>query len=128
VTRIVVIGVAAVLAFDVAASLLLSRLGGSLIWMFLGEGVIYLAVGFAGGRAAGIGAAMRCGAAVAALDCVVGWPIMWAIGTGQVSRLSLVAVVFVLAAMVAAGTAAGAAGALAARVVGRQPAKARAAR
>ena len=113
-TRIILIGAAVVLAFDVAASLLLSRLGGSLLWMFLGEGLVYLAVGFAGGRVAGIGAAMRCGAAVAALDCVAGWPITWAIGTGQVSRLSLVAVVFVLAVMVAAGAAAGAAGAFAA--------------
>ena len=127
-TRIILIGAAVVLAFDVAASLLLSRLGGSLLWMFLGEGLVYLAVGFAGWRVAGIRAATRCGAAVAALDCVVGWPITWAIGTGQVSRLSLVAVVFVLAVMVAAGAAAGAAGAFAARVMDRQLAKARAAR
>jgi hypothetical protein len=78
VIRIILIGTSAVVAFDVAVSLLLLGLGGSLIWMFLGEGLIYLATGFAGGRIGGLGAGARCGALVA-------------IGTGQVSRLTLTA-------------------------------------
>lgn len=72
VSRFILVGAAAVVAFDVAASLLL--LGGSLTWMFLGEG--------------------------------------------------LIAVLFVLAAMIATGAIAGTAGALVARLVGRRSAAA----
>jgi hypothetical protein len=124
VTRIILIGAAVVVAFDVAASLLLAWLGGSLIWMFLGEGLIYLAAGFAGGRFGGLAAGARSGASVAALDCAVGWPITGAIGTGQVSRITLVSVVFVLVTMIATGAVAGTAGAVAARLVGRRSAEA----
>lgn len=119
VNRIILIGAAVVVAFDVAASLLLLSLGGSLIWMLLGEGLIYFATGFAGGRIGGLRAGARCGASVAAIDCAVGWPITWAIGTGQVSRITLIAVLFVLAAMITAGAIAGTTGAVVARLAGR---------
>ena len=118
VTRVILGGAAVVLAFDVTASLLLLWLGGSLLWMLFGEGLIYLAVGFAGGRVGGIGMGARCGASVAAIDCVVGWPVTWAIGTGQVSQLTLIGVLFVLAAMIAAGAVAGTSGAVVARLLG----------
>jgi hypothetical protein len=116
-TRIVLIGAAIVVAFDVAASLLLQRVGGSLVWMFLGSGLIYLAVGFVSGRSGGIPDGARSGASVAALDGAVGWPITWVIGTGQVSRITVAGVVLVLVTMIAIGTAAGTAGAIAARLL-----------
>ena len=120
VTRIILIGGAIVVVFDVVASVLLQSLDASLLWMFIGEGVIYLGVGFAGGRVAGIVGGARSGASVAALDCAFGWPITWAIGTGQVSRLSLASALFVLAVMVAIGAVAGTAGAVASRIFGRR--------
>lgn len=119
-TRIILIGAAVVVAFDVAASLLLARLDASLLWMFLGEALIYLGAGFAAARIGGLRAAVASGSAVAAVDCLVGWPILWAIGTGQVSRLTFTAVVFVLLVMVTAGAVAGAAGALVSRFVARR--------
>jgi len=120
VTRIIVIGAATVVVFDVAASLLLQWLGGSLLWMFLGEASIYAAAGYAGGRKGGVRMGAGCGTAVAAFDCVVGWPITWMIGTGQVSNVTMVAVVFVLMVMTTAGLVAGMLGAAAARIVGRR--------
>ena len=119
-TRVILICAAIVVAFDVAASLLLQRLGASLLWMFAGEALIYATAGFAGGRLGGFRAGAGCGAAVAALDCMIGWPITWAIGTGQVSRLTLVAVTFVLMVIVTTGLVAGMAGAGVARMSGRR--------
>ena len=120
VTRIILIGAVVAVAFDVTASLLLLWLGGPLLWMFLGEGLIYLAAGFAGGRIGGLGAGARCGASVAAIDGGVGWPVTWAIGTGQVSRITLISVLFVLVAMIATGAVAGTVGAVGARLIGRR--------
>jgi hypothetical protein len=120
VARILLIGAAVVIAFDVAASLLLSRLDVSFVWMFLGEALIYVATGFAAARIGGFPAAAASGAAVAAIDCVIGWPILWSIGTGQVSRLTFTAVVFVLLVMITTGAVAGTAGAIAGRLVGRR--------
>jgi hypothetical protein len=118
--RVILICAAIVVVFDVAASLLLQRLDASLLWMFAGEALIYAAAGFAGGRLGGFRAGAGCGAAVAALDCLIGWPITWAIGTGQVSGLTLVAVTFVLMVMITAGLVAGMAGATVARIAGRR--------
>ena len=118
--RIIFIGAAVVIAFDVAVSLLLSRLDVSLVWMFLGAALIYAAAGFAAASVGGFPAATASGAAVAAIDCLIGWPILWSIGTGQVSRLTFTAVVFVLLIMITTGAVAGTAGAVAARLVGRR--------
>jgi len=120
VTRIILVGAAVVIAFDLTASLILSRLDVSLVWMFLGEALIYGVAGFAAARIGGFPAATASGAAVAAIDCLIGWPILWSIGTGQVSRLTFTAVVFVLLIMVTTGAVAGAAGAVAARIAGRR--------
>jgi hypothetical protein len=114
-TRIVLVGAVTVVAFDAAASFLLVWLGGSLVWMFLGEGLIYLVVGFAAGRLGGLGAATRSGAAVAVVDATLGWAVAWAIGTGRVSRVTPVGVAFVI--LVLTGAAAGLVGALGARLV-----------
>jgi hypothetical protein len=113
-------GAAAVVAFDIGASLLLARLDASLLWMFLGETLIYLAAGFAAARAGGLPAAVASGSAVAAVDCLVGWPLLWAIGTGQVSRLTFTAAVFVLMVMITMGAIAGGVGAVGARLVARR--------
>ena len=118
--RIVVIGAAVVVGFDAIASLLLSWLGGPLGWMFLGEGLVYLGVGFMSGRIGGIGAGARSGAAVAAIDATVGWTVTWLIGTGRISRLTPVSVAFVLLTMITVGILAGSTGALAAKLIGRQ--------
>jgi hypothetical protein len=119
-TRVILIGAAVVVAFDVAASLLLRSLDASLLFMFLGEGLIYLTAGFVGGRIGGLAGGVRAGASVAALDCAVGWPITWALGTGQVSRLTLASAAFVLVAMIATGAVAGAVGAVGARALPRR--------
>ena len=95
-------------------------LGGSLVWMFLGEGLVYFAAGFAGGRIGGLGAGARCGATVAAIDATVGWAFTWAIGTGRVSRLTLVSAAFILVVMITTGAIAGAAGAFGARLLARR--------
>jgi hypothetical protein len=120
VTRVILIGAALVVVFDIAASLLLARLDASLLWMFLGEALIYAAAGFAAARNGGFPAAVASGAAVAALDCTVGWPILWAIGTGQVSRVTFTAAVFVLLIMITTGAVAGSAGGVGARIFGRR--------
>jgi hypothetical protein len=120
VTRIILTGAAVVIAFDVVASLLLAALDASLVFMLLGEGLIYLSAGFAAARRGGLPAGVASGAAVAALDCLVGWPVLWAIGTGQVSRLTFTAAVFVLLVMITVGAVAGGAGALGARVARRR--------
>jgi hypothetical protein len=119
-TRIVLVGAAVVVAFDATASLLLSRLGGSLAWMFLGEGLLYVAVGFAAGRIGGLAAGARSAAAVAAVDSTLGWAVTWVVGTGRVSRVTPVSVAFVLLTMVATGAAAGSAGAFGAQLLGRR--------
>ena len=119
-TWIVLVGAAVVVAFDATASLLLQWLGWSLIWMFLGEGLLYLAVGFAEGRIGGLGTGTRSGAAVAAVDATVGWAVTWAIGTGRVSRVTPIGVAFILLVMVTTGALAGCAGALGARLLARR--------
>jgi hypothetical protein len=118
-TRLILIGAAIVVAFDAIASLLLRSLGGSLAWMFLGEGLLYVGVGFAGGRIGGLGAGARSGAAVAAIDATVGWGITWLIGTGRVSRVTPLGLSFVLLTMITTGALAGAAGAFSAWLLGR---------
>ncbi len=117
-TRIVLVGAAVVVTFDATASLLLRSLGGSLVWMFLGEGLIYVAVGFAAGRIGGPGAGARSGAAVAAIDATVGWAVTWMIGTGRISRVTLVGVAFILVTIIVTGAVAGTAGAFVARLLG----------
>jgi hypothetical protein len=118
-TRIVLIGGAAVVAFDAAASLLLQRLGGSLVWMFAGEVLMYFVVGVVAGRRGGLGAGTRAGAAVGAIDSTAGWAITWAIGTGRVSRLAPASVTIIILTMITTGVVMGGAGALCARLWSR---------
>ncbi len=113
--RLILLGAVTVVSFDALASLLLPLVGGSLLWMFAGQGLVYFGTGVAAGRLGGFWTGARCGAAVAAIDATVGWGVTWLMGTGQVSRLTPAAVALVLVVMVSVGAAAGGIGAVLAR-------------
>lgn len=117
--RIVLIGAATVVTVDALASLLLPALGGSLLWMFVAEALVYFGAGIAAGRLGGFWVGARCGAGVAAIDATVGWGVTWLMGTGQVSRLTPANVAFVFVTMVVVGAIAGGIGALLRRVAQR---------
>ena len=63
--RLILLGAVTVVSFDALASLLLPLVGGSLLWMFAGQGLVYFGTGVAAGRLGGFWTGARCGAAVA---------------------------------------------------------------
>jgi hypothetical protein len=112
VLRLILLAAAIVVAFDALASLLLPLVGGSLLWMFIGEALVYCGTGFAAGRLGSLWKAAACGAAVAAADATIGWGMTWIMGTGRVSELTPVSVTMVFVVMVSVGAVAGCSGAL----------------
>lgn len=110
--RIILLGGIAVVAFDALASLLLPLVDGSLLWMFLGEVLVYFGAGVAAGRLGGFWTGACCGAAVAAVDATIGWGMTWMMGTGQVSALTPLNIAFVFVTMTLVGAVAGGSAAL----------------
>jgi hypothetical protein len=119
VLRLILLGAVIVVAFDALASLLLPFFGGSLIWMFIGEALVYCGTGIAAGRLGGVLKAAGCGAAVAAADATLGWGMTWILGTGRVSELTPTNVTFVFVVMVSVGAIAGGSGAALRRLTRR---------
>jgi hypothetical protein len=120
VLRIILLGAAVVVAVDAVASLLLPPLGGSLLWMFVAEALVYFGAGIAAGRFGGFWAGARCGASVAAVDATIGWAVTWVMGTGRVSQLTPDNVAFVFVTMVVVGAIAGGIGGLLRRLAQRR--------
>jgi hypothetical protein len=119
VLRLILLGATIVVAFDALASLLLPLVGGSLLWMFMGETLVYCGTGVAASRLGGFWKGARGGAGVAAIDATIGWGMTWAIGTGRISELTPVNVTIVFTAMVSVGALAGGIGALLGRLARR---------
>lgn len=116
-TRVMLVGAVAVVAFDAAAALLAVRFGFSWGWAILGEALLYLVVGFCGGRVGGVGAGVRSGAVTAAADATAGWAVAWWIGPGRLHRAVPMTFVFVVLVMIAAGAVLGSVGGWGARLL-----------
>ena len=82
---VILVGGAAVLAFDAAASLASRRFGFAYTSAAAGSWVIYAVVGFLAGRSAGLAVAAPAGAAMGFVDATLGWYVSWQIGPGRVA-------------------------------------------
>lgn len=112
--RLIGVGVAAVLLFDLLASLASLRFGFSYGRASVGSYLVYLAIGFVAARTAATGpiaAAAFAAGAVGLADASIGWAISWALGPGRLPAtqpltparwLRTAAFVVVLAAVVGA--------------------------
>lgn len=111
--RVALLGAAAIVAFDLLASLAAREIGFSYARASIGSYIIYFAIGFFAARASGaspLRAAAIAGAAGGAIDATIGWAVSWIVGPGRlphgaqltVSRWLIVAIfVTVLAACLA---------------------------
>jgi hypothetical protein len=113
IVRVLLVGGAAVVAFDALASLASRRFGFAYTSAAIGSWVIYAVVGFFAADSGSIAAAALAGAAMGLVDATLGWYVSRRIGPGRVpggltmSRWMRVAITVMLLA-----SAAGALGAL----------------
>jgi hypothetical protein len=97
--RVLVVGCAAVLAFDAVASLASVALGFPYWYAGIGSLIIYLLVGAAAVRHVSIRLSALTGALVGLVDATIGWAISWLLGPGRVPAGSLTRARFVVTAV-----------------------------
>ena len=123
--RIVVVGLIAVVAFDVLAAVVSRRLSFWYPYGTIGSWLIYATVGVLAGRAASVRAAAATGAALGFVEATLGWAISWLSGPRGVSldmyAIGIVALVIVVVTLIGAGM--GALGGLAGRRVSSRAAQ-----
>ena len=115
--RVVVLGSAAVLIFDILASLASRQFGFAYARASVGSYLIYLAIGFFAARASAsnaVGVAAVVAGIAGLVDASVGWVVSWALGPGRLPnglQLTLArwvtAAVFVVALAAALGAVGG---------------------
>jgi hypothetical protein len=83
IAKVIFIGAAAVVAFDALASLASLRFGFAYSSAVVGSYIIYVATGFAAGRAGGWKHGAIAGAVLGLVDGTLGWGVAWLIGPGK---------------------------------------------
>jgi hypothetical protein len=83
VTRMILVGVVAILAFDVLASLASRTLGFSYVYATPGSWFIYAVVGYAIGRIAPVSYATVGVVIVGIAEATIGWWLSWLLGPGR---------------------------------------------
>lgn len=83
--RLALIGAAAVVAFDAAASVASRVTGVAYSWATVGSWLLYAGFGYLASRAAGgsVQVAALTGAVLGATDASLGWAVSWALGPGR---------------------------------------------
>ena len=104
--QIILIGVAAVILYDVVGSLASLSLGFNYQWLVFGSLVIYSVVGYFSGKRKNAAFGFLAGALMGLVDSTLGWYISWIIGPGKseiemdaTMILGTIAIVTILAAL-----------------------------
>ena len=105
--RIVMLGLLAIVTFDVLASVASRALNFWYPYATVGSWLIYATVGLLAGRATSVSAAAVAGAAVGFVEATLGWGVSWLIGPGRVGAdiptVGAVALIIVVVTLVGAG-------------------------
>ncbi len=104
--QIILIGVAAVILYDVVGSLASLSLGFNYQWLVFGSLVIYSVVGYFSGKRKNAAFGFLAGALMGLVDSTLGWYISWIIGPGKseiemdaTMIIGTIAIVTILAAL-----------------------------